>query len=912
MVAVTLTACGKSTQSGSEPKTQPPVAVKLQSFEAEVTQGEGHTLDFSPYVETTADWTLKSVVDTSGRLSALTLSKRSATLTSQDSGVIPLTWTISANNREYSAELKLSVTPSQSANTDPEVREIAITTTANQPVSTDLTPYLYDADGDKVTITKLEQSGQRFALDGMTVVYTPEPEFLGEDSATITVSDGRGGSATGTIQVSVKSNGSSNAPPTTKPHQFEIEYGATEIIDLSTLASDPDGDELTVTAITSTLDNAINITGKLTFQYTASHATDADQLRYTVSDGKGGNAESTIDVNILLPDEVAELTAASVTLPDSEMDGPTLTVDLSDYVSHSEGLALTLDKIEGARFGDTDISENSLTFTYTPSNIRFGQDQFRYVVRDPAGLTTSGRVTINIKAPPALEITGLELNADEGITATLTCEHCDLSQSSYQFLVQDKAVGEASLSNHYTASAEDLRQGVSVIVNARNRYCAMEQSNACQSRKAKAVAMLPKVERVFNTLGAFAAELDSGAIVAWGEPLQGGDNRAVQDTLKPVSEIYASQLAFAALHQDGTVVTWGSGAAADSSSVATQLTDIASIAPGWHAFAAIDASGNVVTWGHDAYGGDSSSVQAELTTVKSLHSTGRAFAALKQDGSVVTWGDVRFGGDTRLADQSLNSVKTLYANSGAFAALTENGEVITWGDRRTGGDSRTLKNELTNIDRVIATPRAFAAIRLNGSVVVWGDPSSGGDASAVQSQLLGIRDISASARAFAAIKSDRTIVTWGDPRYGGNSQAVQNQLTNVQSIAATDYAFAALKSDGEVVTWGSEANGAGSVPIERKDIVEIAATSRAFAALNAQGRVVPWGDFGSGGNWTHSELAETKIRSLFSNELAFAAITEHGGLLTWGSGHNGGDSSQVQDLLSEMTVIEQDLNYQPE
>ena len=54
------------------------------------------------------------------------------------------------------------------------------------------------------------------------------------------------------------------------------------------------------------------------------------------------------------------------------------------------------------------------------------------------------------------------------------------------------------------------------------------------------------------------------------------------------------------------------------------------------AFAAVCQDGSVVTWGAMTGGGDSSST--ELMGVVQIHSTTRSFAALQADGKIVTWG----------------------------------------------------------------------------------------------------------------------------------------------------------------------------------------------------------------------------------------------------------------------------------
>ncbi|MEH2165586.1 MAG: DUF4347 domain-containing protein, partial [Nostoc sp.] len=58
----------------------------------------------------------------------------------------------------------------------------------------------------------------------------------------------------------------------------------------------------------------------------------------------------------------------------------------------------------------------------------------------------------------------------------------------------------------------------------------------------------------------------------------------------------------------------------------------------YYAFAALKEDGSVVTWGNSSSGGDSSTVTSQFTGVTNIFSTGFAFAALKEDGSVVTWG----------------------------------------------------------------------------------------------------------------------------------------------------------------------------------------------------------------------------------------------------------------------------------
>ena len=87
-----------------------------------------------------------------------------------------------------------------------------------------------------------------------------------------------------------------------------------------------------------------------------------------------------------------------------------------------------------------------------------------------------------------------------------------------------------------------------------------------------------------------------------------------------------------------------------------QRTPIASSSPGrthqeWSnawAFAALKEDGSVVTWGRSSSGGNSSAVSDELQSgITQIFATNKAFAALKEDGSVVTWGADSYGGKQR-------------------------------------------------------------------------------------------------------------------------------------------------------------------------------------------------------------------------------------------------------------------------
>jgi hypothetical protein len=72
----------------------------------------------------------------------------------------------------------------------------------------------------------------------------------------------------------------------------------------------------------------------------------------------------------------------------------------------------------------------------------------------------------------------------------------------------------------------------------------------------------------------------------------GGDSSNVKDQLINIKEIYSTFNAFAAVLNNGTVITWGNPKYGGNSSTVT-LTNITKIYSTYGAFAAVDTAGNI-------------------------------------------------------------------------------------------------------------------------------------------------------------------------------------------------------------------------------------------------------------------------------------------------------------------------------
>jgi outer membrane protein OmpA-like peptidoglycan-associated protein len=160
-----------------------------------------------------------------------------------------------------------------------------------------------DPDGDTIEVTAVTPPAHGAAISGTNgVEYTPAAGYLGDDSFTYTIGDGRGGSATATVHVTVVTP---NHPPVAGPLSVRVLKGGSIDIPVLQVASDPDGDPLTVISVTHTgplPDNTVSIKPDFTVHYQSIHGWfGQDYFEYTVSDGKGGTATGTIAVYVYEP-----------------------------------------------------------------------------------------------------------------------------------------------------------------------------------------------------------------------------------------------------------------------------------------------------------------------------------------------------------------------------------------------------------------------------------------------------------------------------------------------------------------------------------------------------------------------------------------------------------------------------------
>ncbi|SLN09796.1 Bifunctional hemolysin/adenylate cyclase precursor [Roseovarius gaetbuli] len=173
------------------------------------------------------------------------------------------------------------------------------TATTDEDTSVDI-PVLAndsDPDGDLLTVTDATAPNGTVVINpDNTLTYTPNPDYNGPDEITYTVDDGNGGTATGTVAVTVTPvNDAPVAGDDAVPTDFET------AIDIPVLGNDTDvdGDTLRVDSVgpASNGTTAINPDGTLAYTPDAGFS-GTDTFDYTVTDDNGGTDTATVTVTV--------------------------------------------------------------------------------------------------------------------------------------------------------------------------------------------------------------------------------------------------------------------------------------------------------------------------------------------------------------------------------------------------------------------------------------------------------------------------------------------------------------------------------------------------------------------------------------------------------------------------------------
>ncbi|RRS04077.1 tandem-95 repeat protein [Aquabacterium soli] len=303
-------------------------------------------------------------------------------------------------------------------NFDPTTGTYSVTTPEDTPVKGQVKAT--DVDGDTLTF----KLGSTTPTHGTVVVnadgtwtYTPNKDYNGNDSFTVLVDDGHGGTATSTVKIGVTPVNDNPTPQDPNNPNFDPTTGTYSVttpedtpVKGQVKATDVDGDTLTFKlGSTTPTHGTVVVNADGTWTYTPSKDYNGnDSFTVLVDDGHGGTATSTVKIGVTPVNDPPVITDTptdpnrpgtsydpatgnykAITPEDTPVSGQVKATDADGDV-----LTYALGGTSPAH-GTVVVNANG-TWTYTPAKDYNGSDVFTVLVSDGQGGTATSTVTIGV------------------------------------------------------------------------------------------------------------------------------------------------------------------------------------------------------------------------------------------------------------------------------------------------------------------------------------------------------------------------------------------------------------------------------------------------------------------------------------------------------------------------------------
>ena len=261
-----------------------------------------------------------------------------------------------------------------------------------------------DPDGDPVRLVSATQGSHGVVtVQGAALRYQATAVGPLTDTVAYTVTDRRGGTATGTVTVNLAAPDPSNRAPVAGDDRRTIAYNATRaFVPVNLNDSDPDGHPLRVKSVTQPARGATTVSRGDIF-YTPPRDTAGQALesfQYTVTDSRGGYATATVTVDVPDPNTVPVAVPDTLAIPHDAASGDVQPA-LND--TDADGDTLRLTSIGTAVRGTVQTVGTSV-LRYTPSEaFPLGTtDTVTYGVSDGRGGSATGTVNVVVEAEPTV------------------------------------------------------------------------------------------------------------------------------------------------------------------------------------------------------------------------------------------------------------------------------------------------------------------------------------------------------------------------------------------------------------------------------------------------------------------------------------------------------------------------------
>ncbi len=276
----------------------------------------------------------------------------------------------------------------RSTNVDPVAVDDVAATAEETPVNIKVLANDSDTNNNVLSIQTVTQGTNGVVtVSGTNAVYSPATNFSGVDGFTYIVIDGRGGSATGLVTVTVSPV---NDPPFAANDATTTAEDTSKLVAILINDGDVDGDVLTIQSVSAAAYGATSISGTNILYVPATNWNGTDSFGYVITDGHGGFATGAVSVVVTPANDPPVAVNDSVTT--SEDTPVTIGVLVNDLDVETNTLALQ--SVTAGTNGTTSISGTNVI--YRPNTNWSGGDAFNYVLNDGQGGVATGRVFVTV------------------------------------------------------------------------------------------------------------------------------------------------------------------------------------------------------------------------------------------------------------------------------------------------------------------------------------------------------------------------------------------------------------------------------------------------------------------------------------------------------------------------------------
>jgi VCBS repeat-containing protein len=282
-----------------------------------------------------------------------------------------------------------------------------------------------DVDGDSLTVTAASAAHGTVTINGDgTLIYAPTANYNGADTISYSISDGKGGTASASVSVTVNSV---NDAPVAKNDTATVNEDSVVRIAVLANDSDVDGDKLSVTGASAEHGTVIvNKSGTIDYM-PGTNYNGPDTITYTVSDGNGGTSTATVSVTV---NPVNDQPTAGGDTAVTDEDIPVI-INVLANDGDIDGDALSVTGASALHGGVTINGNGSLT--YTPSANYNGPDTITYTISDGHGGSATAAVAVTVNSVNDTPVAGndaVSVDEDNGITFGVLSNDSDVDNDA--------------------------------------------------------------------------------------------------------------------------------------------------------------------------------------------------------------------------------------------------------------------------------------------------------------------------------------------------------------------------------------------------------------------------------------------------------------------------------------------------